>query len=147
VQVDLRAVERAVALVDGERQPARLERAVQRALGVVPQRVVADALSGRVESSSVGSMSNRRRCRRRSPGSADLVLDLVLGAEDVGVVLREVPHAQQARAACRSARCGAAGPLGHPQRQVAVRPALQPEQVRVARAVHRLQAVLVPRSG
>jgi hypothetical protein len=44
VQVDLGPVEGAVALVDLIGEPEIVERARQRRLGVVPQRVVADPL-------------------------------------------------------------------------------------------------------
>ena len=53
--------------------------------------------SGRVESSRRGSNPNRLVDREPELEAADdLFLDLVLGAEDVRVVLRDVPHAQQA---------------------------------------------------
>ena len=59
VEVDLRAIERAVALLERVRLPRRLERGLQRALGAVPHRVVADArVSGRVANFSVAVRPN-----------------------------------------------------------------------------------------
>ena len=46
VEVDLRAVERAVALLQLVRPARRLERRAQRALGAIPHLVGADALLG-----------------------------------------------------------------------------------------------------
>jgi hypothetical protein len=50
VEVDLRAVEGAVAFVDRVRLAGAVERLAQRGLGVVPRGHLAQELSGRVES-------------------------------------------------------------------------------------------------
>ena len=46
VEVDLRTVERAVALVERVGHARRFERAPERRLGAIPHRIVADALFG-----------------------------------------------------------------------------------------------------
>ena len=65
--------------------------------------------------------------------------DLVLGAEDVGVVLRERAHPHQAVQGARGLVAVAGAELGHPQGQVAVAVQALVEDLHVAGAVHRLQ--------
>jgi hypothetical protein len=71
----------------------------------------------------------------------DLLLDLVFRAEDVGVVLAELPRAGQALEAAGRLVAVEDGGLGVADRQVAVAAELRVEQQHVAGAVHRLQAV------
>ena len=118
--------------------------------------------SGRVESSIRMSKPNRSyQANPKSRHAEHLVLDLLLGAEDVRVVLDEVPHAQQAvQRAARLVAVQVAG-LGVAQRQLAVGAPVHGVERAVARAVHRLEgqrpvlglcdehvlAVLVPVAG
>ena len=111
VEVDLRPVERAVALVERVLEPSPLERCAESALGEVPLLVAAEPvlrpgrqLEARLELEQVVDEL------RVVEAAEDLVLDLLAGAEDVRVVLGDVPHAGAARAACPPARCGAAAP-------------------------------------
>ena len=67
-----------------------------------------------------------------------LGIDLVLGAEDVRVVLGEGTHAHQPVQRARRLVAMARAELGHAQRQVAVRLDALPEDLDVTRAVHRL---------
>ncbi len=116
-----------------------LERDPQRALGPIPLRVLAEPV--------VGAGGERRPWLH--PEKAVEVVDevdrgidlgghLLLGAEDVGVVLGDEPHAGEAVESARELvavqRCG----FGVADRQVAVAPQLAAEQQHVARAVHRL---------
>jgi hypothetical protein len=68
-----------------------------------------------------------------------LLDDLVLAAEDVGVVLGEAAHPHQAVQRARRLIAVAGAELGHAQRQVAVGLLAELEDLHVARAVHRLQ--------
>ena len=98
-------------------------------------------LSGRVESSSRGSKPNVPVEEEAEVQAADhLVLDLLLRAEDVGVVLRDVPHAQEP--VQRAARLVAVHQphLRVADRQVAVGAARVLVELDVRRAVHGLQA-------
>ena len=92
VQVDLRAVERAVAFVERVLETAPLERRAQRALGEVPLLVGPEPVLGagrqleaRLELEEVVDEL------RIVEAAEDLVLDLLAGAEDVRVVLGDVP--------------------------------------------------------
>ena len=134
VQVDLGRVERALALGDLVVDAPLGQRLGELALGVVPELVAAQAVVGsRRELRAHLEAEERVEVVGEVQAALDLVEDLVLGAEDVGVVLDEVADAQQAvqraagLAAVQQARLGAA------ERQVAVAPALQPEELRVAR--------------
>ena len=72
----------------------------------------------------------------------DLVLDLVLGTEDVRVVLGDVLHAQEpVQGASELVPVQGRG-LRVAEGQVAVRPELRAEEQHVARAVHRLEGEL-----
>ena len=97
VQVDLRAVEGAVARVEHVLEPAPVERGLQRRLGEVPLLLGAELVVGpgrelevRVEPEEVVEVL------RVVEAAEDLVLDLLAGAEDVRVVLGHVPDPGQA---------------------------------------------------
>jgi hypothetical protein len=72
-----------------------------------------------------------------------LVDDLVLAAEDVGVVLHEAAHPHQPVQAARRLIPVTRPELGHAERQLAVRPLALIEDLHVARAVHRLEGQLL----
>ena len=97
VQVDLRPVERALALADVVRDAAPLERRAERRLGEVPLLVGPELVVGpgrelepRLHPEQVVEV------RGVVEAAEDLVLDLLARAEDVRVVLRHVPDAEQA---------------------------------------------------
>ena len=78
VQVDLRAVEGAVALVDRVRDPAPLERGAQRALGEVPLLVGAELVLGpRGELEARLDAEELVEVGREVERGEDLVLDLL----------------------------------------------------------------------
>ena len=139
VQVDLRPVERALALADEVVDGVPLERAHELALGEVPLLVGAELVVG----------PGRELCPRLEPEEAvdvlqiveravELGVDLLPRAEDVGVVLRHVADArepvQRAGELVAVQRRG----LGVAQRQVAIAPQRAAEEQHVPRAVHRL---------
>ena len=75
--------------------------------------------------------------------AAELVGHLLLGAEDVGVVLGEAADARHAVQLARLLEAVHRAELGQPQRQVAVAPRLRLVDRHVVRAVHRPQQVAV----
>ena len=121
VQVDLRPVERAVALVDAVLEAAAVERGAQRALGEVPLLVAAEPvlrpgrqLEARLELEQVVDEL------RIVEAAEDLVLDLLAGAEDVRVVLGDVAHPGQPVQGPGSLVAVKRRRLGVAQRQLAV---------------------------
>ena len=76
-----------------------------------------------------------------------LGLDLLFGAEDVGVVLRHLPHAQEAVQRAVRLVAMAAAELCEPHRQVAVALDALVEDLDVGRAVHRLQGHQIGLAG
>ena len=141
VQVDLRPVEGAVARVELVGQPAPLQRGGERGLGLVPHLVRADAvvrpgreLQPRLEAEEVVDVEAEVQA------ADDLVLDLLGQAEDVGVVLRDVPDAQQAVEGAARLVAVHEPRLGVADRQVAVGAPLVREELHVRRAVHGLEA-------
>ena len=110
--------------------------------------------SARSQTSSVPARSSGRSARRTRTSvkpqigvdrdqqleeGGTLRLDLVLGAEDMGVVLGEGAHPHDAVQGARRLVAVAGAELRHAQRQIAI--ALQPliEDQDMAGAVHRLQ--------
>ena len=144
VDVDLRPVERGVAVLDAVRQAVRVERLAERLGGVVPDLVAADVLVrilGRQVEREVVEAERPQHRQDEVEQAGDLVGHLLAGAEDVAVVLREAadPHQPVQRA----------GPLvavdraefEQPQRQLAVAALPAVEDQAVHRAVHRLRVV------
>ena len=123
--------------------PRRLERGGERRLGDVPLLVGADPVLGprrELDLDLEPELVVDRVAEVEAAG--DLVLDLLGGAEDVRVVLREHPHAQEpVEGAGQLVAVQDAG-LGHPQRQLAVAVGAVGVERAVARAVHRLQPEL-----
>ena len=144
VEVDLRAVERAVAGLELVREVQALERGLQRSLGAVPHRVVADPLRrpGR-ELRRVLQPERVVDVIEQLHEPLDLVGDLVLAAVDVRVVLRELADAGQA--AERTGRFVAVEDVLRVEahRQVAIALLLEAVVEVVRRAVHRLQREVV----
>ena len=116
------------------------ERRLERGLGPIPLLVRAEPL-----------LRPRRQLRARRHAEpaveragevdhpVDLVLDLLLRDEDVRVVLRDVPHPQQAVQRPAALVAVERRRLRVPDRQVAVRAQPRSEEEHVAGAVHRLQ--------
>ncbi len=73
--------------------------------------------------------------------AAELVRHLLVGAEEVGVVLREAADAGHAVELARLLVAIDGAELGQPHRQVAVAPRLALVDLHVVRAVHRLEQV------
>ena len=95
--------------------------------------------SGRVASSARGRHSEQAvQIVRVVDDAGDLFLDLLLAHEDVRVVLRHVPDAEQAVQRARDLVAVQRRRLGVPQRQLAVGAQLAAEEQHVAGAVHRL---------
>ena len=102
-------------------QAVALERLRQRGLGAVPQRVVADPLLRPRRELEAGLEAEQPVDREAEvEARRDLVLDLLLGAEDVRVVLREAAHAQQAVQRARGLLAVQQAGLVEAHRQVAV---------------------------
>src|SRR5712692_9062319 len=141
VDIDLRPVERALTRVQVVREPVRLERVVQGPLGRLPLRVgphrlrrARGQLEERVEREGLVPVADELEQRR------DLVLELVGTAVDVRVVLRELPHAEEARQGPRALVPVQPAHVGVAQREVPVRAQRVAVDERGLRAVHRLEA-------
>ena len=143
-EFDLGAVKRAFARLQLPRQAAAVQRQFQRLFRLVPHLVAADPLIGpggqrqlHLVEAEIGVDPEQQVHERRH-----LDLNLILGAEDVGVVLDEVadPHQPVQGAGRLVAVAGAE--LGHAQRQVAVAAQSLVVNLDVARTVHRLDRVV-----
>ena len=125
VELQLGAVEGALARQHLDLgMPAAARGALQLLLGHVPDLVRAErAASGR-SASFTRVQLQAEVARRRAPAGrtnfVDLRLDLVLAAEDVGVVLGEGAHPHDAVQGAGRLVAVAGAELGHAQRQVAV---------------------------
>ena len=144
LDVDLGAVEDALAGVDHVRQAARLERLAQGLRRDLPLLVAAARLLRLRREVDVVAVEaeGAEDVRREVEHPQDLVLELVGAAEDVRVVLGEAPHAHEAVQDARALEAVDRPQLRPAIRQVAV--AAQPRLVdrQVERAVHRLELVL-----
>ncbi len=143
LDVDLRPVERGLALDRLVRQPGGVEDIGQQGGGALPHLRRGDVLSARARQREpeAGRPDAERPVRpadhvQRGPR---LVADLVRGAEDVGVVQLDGPHPGQP--AEHPGELGAvhAAQLGHPQRQFAVTVRAGAVDDRVVRAQTRPQ--------
>src|SRR3989454_6479921 len=122
VHVDLRAIERAVARIQLEGQPVGAQRVLQPPLGHRPLLVGPERLRR-----ARGELEERLEPERLVPvphqpeHGRDLRLDLIEPAVDVGVVLRELPHAEEAGQRARALVAVQPSHVREAQRQVAVR--------------------------
>ena len=139
MEVDLRTVERAVALVDHIVHAQIVQRAAQTVRGHFPHFVRADGIFG-----AGGQLHVIRETEHavhlvdQVVHAFDLVANLLRGHEDVRVVLREAAHAHQA-----VQRAGELVPvhqsqLAAAQRQIAIRPHAALVDQHAAGAVHGL---------
>src|SRR5262249_4731332 len=98
VEVDLRPVERAVAVVDREREPGALHRVLQLRFGVAPRRFLAEMVLGhRRQLRRVGQAEIAVYALHETNQALDLLADLLRRDETVRVVLRELAYAREAR--------------------------------------------------
>ncbi len=143
--LELRAVERAVAHRDLVVAARGLQALDEGILGFVPAFFRADALFGarRHLVDDVGEAEILVHLLQQRREVDALLLDLVFGAEDVAVVLREGAHAHDAVQAARGLVAVALAKLTVAQRQVAVALNALVEDQDVAGAVHRLEGVVV----
>ncbi len=144
LDVDLGAVEDALARVHLERKGAALQRLAEGArrhlpLLVRPARLL--GLGGEVDVVALEA-EGAQDVGHEIQHPQDLVLELVGAAEDVGVVLGEAPHPHETVQDARALEAVHRAELRPAIRQLAV--AAQPRLVdgQVERAVHRLQLVL-----
>ncbi len=95
----------------------------------------------------VGEIERAEDGHREVDGGLELFLDLIRAAEDVGVVLREAADAGEAAQLAALLVAVDRPELGQADGQIAVGARLAVVDLRVVRAVHRLEqvALLVPR--
>ena len=142
VEVDLRAVERAVALVDGVVQTQLLQRALQAVGRGLPVLVGAHGVlraGGQLDEVLEAELGVDLVDQVHDVG--DLVGDLVGAHEDVRVVLGEAAHAEQAVQRAAQLVAVHQTQLAHAQRQLAVGVGLAAIDQHAAGAVHGLHAV------
>ena len=141
VEVDLGAVEGAVAVIDDEGDVVGVERPLERGLGLVPECRLAHEVGGtggelhaelQVEE-GVDALDHADDVR-------DLLLDLLLGHKEVGIVLRELAHAEQAVEGAREFVAVQDLAFGYAQRKVAIAVLARLEEEHRVGAVHRLDA-------
>ncbi len=144
VDVELRPVERAAALVELVGDVARFERGADRGLGDLVGRPADVRFARREKILEIGEAERGDQPDRLVGGLLELGLQLLGRAEEVRVVLREAAHAGEAvqRAAPLEAIDGAE--LREAQRQVAVRAPFAAVDQDVPRAVHRLEPEALP---
>ena len=145
VDVDLGAVEGGVALLDLVRR-GRDARAPSRSASVAFSQISSvptDFFGSFVDRLAVKSSKPNARSTRQHEVEQrrDLVLELLLGAEDVAVVLREAADAHQPVQRAGPLVAVHRAELEQPQRQLAVAALPAAEDEAVHRAVHRLQVV------
>ena len=144
LDVDLGAVEGAVALVDLEVDAALLQRLDQRVGGNLPVLVLADRLLGtRGDLGGVLEAEDAHHVVDEIEHADDLVVDLLGGAEDVRVVLSEATSAHEPVYDAGKLVAVDGAELADPHRQIAVAAHVVVEDQHVAGAVHRLDGVLV----
>ncbi len=139
--VDLRRIERPAAGVERVGHAVLLQPLAKAVLGALPELVGTEPLLG-----ARGELRTRLEAERRvllaheREGQADLVVDLVVAAEDVAVVLRQLADAEHARQNAGALLAEQDRVVGEANGQLAVRvrPGLVDQDL--FRAVHRLQA-------
>mmetsp|Transcript_16868 Transcript_16868/g.41828 ORF Transcript_16868/g.41828 Transcript_16868/m.41828 type:complete len:320 (+) Transcript_16868:702-1661(+) len=144
LDVDLRPVEGAAALVHLVVPPLALERLDQPGRCLLPDLIRADRLvgpGGQVDL-VLGEAELAQDLLSQVEHARDLVRELLGQAEDVRVVLREAAHAEEAVQRARALVAVDGAQLGPPDRQVAVRGLLVLEDEHVEGAVHRLELVV-----
>ena len=143
VEVDLGAVEGAVAGVEHVLDALALEHAREDALGELPDLVRADALlrPGAELDLDVAEAERGVDVLHEADDAEHLFFELLGGAVDVRVVLGEVAHAEEAVQHAAHLVAVHAAELGHAQRQVAVGAPAALVDEQAAGAVHGLHRV------
>ncbi len=143
VEVDLGAVEGAVAGVEHVVDALAVEHAREDALGQLPDLVRADALGrpGAELDLDVAEAERGVDVLHEAHHAEHLVFELLGGAVDVRVVLGEVAHAEEAVQHAAHLVAVHAAELGHAQRQVAVGAPAALVDEQAAGAVHGLHRV------
>ena len=143
---DLRAVERAAALVEDELEVLGGRGPAERLGGLVPLLHRADRLrrwpGGQLEvevRQAVVGEQVQHEVQQRD----ELALHVLLRGEDVGVVLGHAPHPGEAVHHAGLLVAVDAAELEHPQGQLPVAALARPEDEDVERAVHRLEVVVL----
>ncbi len=146
-EVDLRPVERRLAFADEVLEAHLVGHVLDLALRALPERRVAAVLGVVVVAEGEARRDlHAERAEdelRQLDDAADLGLELVVGAVEVRVVLREAAHAGEAAELARLLEAVDRAELGQAHRQVAVRARLARIHPVVVRAVHRLEQVRV----
>ena len=147
---DLRAVEGGAARIVDELEVGFLGDLGERVGGLLPDLVGADVLvrvlGGQLEV-EVGQAKVLEQVQHEGEQAGELVLHLLAGAVDVGVVLGEAAHAGQAVDLAGLLVAVHGAELEEAQRQLAVGALTGLEDQVVHRAVHRLQVVVGARLG
>ena len=142
---DLRPVERTAARVHHELEAGLGGDDPQHLGGLVPLLVGADRLAlglGRQLEVEVVEAVVAQQVEHEAQQRRELGRRLLLGAEDVRVVLGHAAHARQAVHDARLLVAVHGAELEEPQRELAVAARPTPEDQDVERAVHRLEVVL-----
>ncbi|MNS67489.1 hypothetical protein D3C72_1007440 [compost metagenome] len=141
VELDLRAVEGALAGQELEGQARVAQAGLEGRFRAVPGRVVADALlgAGGELHLHLAELQHLVDFIQELDELLDLAGHLILGAEDVGVVLRERAHARQAVHRAAPLVAVQTGEVGHAPGQLAVGALARAEDHAVAGAIHGLE--------
>mmetsp|Transcript_109308 Transcript_109308/g.341988 ORF Transcript_109308/g.341988 Transcript_109308/m.341988 type:complete len:309 (-) Transcript_109308:1086-2012(-) len=146
--VDLGAVEGPVALLDAPGAAGLAQGLLELRLGAGPELLAAERLlrpgaeaERELEAEELVDVEDKLQRRRH------LLPDLVLAAEDVGVVLLEAPHAREPRERAAELVAVEHAEGREPQGQLAVRADLAVEDDAVPGAVHGLQEPLLALDG
>ena len=152
-EVHLRPVKRGFSRAHEERQAHVLEHGLDFLLGPPPD-VAVDALElgvGRVvlgqPHAVIGEPQRAEHVLGQLHRGPELPTDLLVGAEEVGVVLCEAADPGHARELARLFVAINRAELGQSQRQVAITPRLRGVNLDVVRTVHRLEQVLLVVAG
>ena len=142
VELDLRAVEGALPFRDGVGEPLLFHAGDERLLRLVPARVLTEPIvgAGGDHDADVVEVEVAIDLEDQLQEGDDLALGLLLGAEDVRVVLGEGAHPGEPLGHAAPLIAMEATEVGHAHRQIAVAPQGGAEEQAVARAVHRLDA-------
>src|SRR5690606_24280369 len=143
-ELDLRPVEGTLARLIFPGQPGLVQRLGQRTLGAIPQLIGTYALGGasRELHGDIGEAEVRVDLQGQPDEVGRFLLHLILGAEDVRIVLHEATHAHDAVQRTGRLVAVTGTELGQTQRQVAVGLQALIEDLHVTRAVHRLDGVV-----
>ena len=144
MEIELRAVERAVALVDDVALAHLGHGGLERFGGEIPVLHIAHVILGhRGDLDLVAQAEHGVDLVEQADDILDLVLHLLPGHEDVRVVLREAADTEEAVQRAGKLVAVDKAQLAHAQRQIAVGVRLGLVYEHAARAVHRLDGVVL----